>query len=93
MRNLRYTLRVLLNQPLFSAVVIVTCALGVGANTAVFSVIDAVMLRPLPFHQPDRIVMLFPYDQRQGVPTSFEDSSTSYPDFVEIGRASCRERV
>src|SRR5207302_452394 len=43
----------------------------------------AVMLRPLPFHQPGRLVMLFPYDQRQGVPGTFEDSAVSYPDFAD----------
>src|SRR5437868_12861149 len=83
MRNFRYSLRLLFNQRLFSGVVILTCALGVGANTAVFSVINAVMLRPLPFHQPGRLVMLFPYDQRQGVPGTFEDSAVSYPDFAD----------
>src|SRR5689334_7006233 len=83
MNNVRHSLRVLINQPLFSAVVILTCALGIGANSAVFSVINAVMLRPLPFHQPNRLVMLFPYDQREGIPGSFEDSAASYPDFVD----------
>jgi putative ABC transport system permease protein len=83
MRNLRHSLRVLINQPLFSAVVIVTCALGIGANSAVFSVINAVMLRPLPFHEPNRLVVLFPYDQRQGTDAEFDQSAVSYPDFAD----------
>ena len=83
MHNARHTLRTLVNQPLFSAVVIVTCALGIGANTAVFSVINAVMLRPLPFHEPSQLVGLFPYDQRQGMPSVFDESAACYPDFVD----------
>src|SRR5438067_1942129 len=83
MSNIRQSLRILINQPLFSAVVIITCALGIGANTAVFSVINAVMLRPLPFHEPNRLVALFPYDQRQGTDSGFDQSAASYPDFVD----------
>src|SRR5215212_2556858 len=81
--NLRHSLRALANQPLFSFVVILTCALGMGANTAVFSVINAVLLRPLPFHQPNRLVALLPYDQRIGTDKGFDDSAASYPDFVD----------
>src|SRR4051812_9219667 len=82
MRNLRHSIRALINQPLFSAVVIITCALGIGANTAVFSVINAVILKPLPFQQPNRLVLLCPYDPRTGADKIFE-SSVSYPDFVD----------
>src|ERR1700730_9933639 len=83
MRNFRHSFRTLINQPLFSAVVIITCALGIGANTAVFSVVNAVLLRPLPFHQPDRLVALFPYDLKQGVDAGFESSASCYPDFTD----------
>src|SRR4051794_7624185 len=83
MRNIRHSLRSLVSQPLFSAVVIITCALGIGANSAVFSVINAVLLRPLPFHQPSDLVALFPYDQRQGSGITVEEGAASYPDFAD----------
>ena len=93
MQNLRFALRTLAKQPLFSAIVIVTFALGIGANTAVFTVLNAVVLRPLAFHQPERLVDLNIYDMREG-PASAGGSSVSYPDF-EDWRAQNRvfERV
>jgi putative ABC transport system permease protein len=58
MRDLRVAFRALLKQPAFTTVAVLTIALGVGANSAIFSVVDAVMLRPLPFADADRIVMI-----------------------------------
>ncbi|HEY4283832.1 MAG TPA: ABC transporter permease, partial [Chthoniobacterales bacterium] len=84
MRNFRHSIRALLNQPLFSAVVIITCALGIGANTAVFSVINAVLLRPLPFEQPARLVILSPYDKKVSPGGDAEPSTISYPDFADL---------
>ena len=65
MQNLRYTLRVLAKQPLFTSIVILTFALGIGANTAVFSVLNAVLLRPLPFKEPHNLVALGEFDMRE----------------------------
>src|SRR6185503_14609026 len=58
LRNVRLSLRALANSPAFSITVVLTLALGIGANSAVFSAIDSVLLRPLPFPKSDRIVQL-----------------------------------
>src|ERR1700719_159996 len=83
MQNLRYAFRILGKQPLFTAIVILTFALGIGANTAIFSVLDAVLLRPLPFHEPQKLVALGEYDLRDKSDPGTELSSISFLDYVD----------
>jgi predicted permease len=57
--DVRYGLRLIRKSPVFAMVTIVTLALGIGANTAIYSAVDAVVVRPLPYHDPDRLVMVW----------------------------------
>jgi predicted permease len=68
LQDLRYAVRSLFTNPGFAAVSVLTLALGVGANTAIFSVLQAVVLRDLPYHEPDRIAVMWTWNLQQNLP-------------------------
>jgi putative ABC transport system permease protein len=84
--DVRYGARKLVRSPLYSSAVLLTLALGIGANAAVFSLVHTVLLRPLPFRDPDRIVVLWENDRIRK--TTRE--AGSYPDFRDIRQQARR---
>jgi predicted permease len=94
-QDLRYGARMLLRNPAVSAVAVVTLALGIGANTATFSIVNAVILRPLPYQNPDRLVSLWtnvPEHGRQPItPGNFVDwknQNTVFEDIAAFGSST-----
>ena len=77
-QDARYGLRMLAKNPGFTAVAVLTLALGIGANSAIFSLVDGMVLRPLPVAHPDRLVRIG-FKSPQG-----SDWSISYPDYEDL---------
>jgi predicted permease len=80
-QDVRFALRSLRAAPGFTVIAVTVFALTVGANTAIFSLLNAVVLRPLPFHDPDRLVLLWEDFSARGGPTRVEPSPADYVDW------------
>src|SRR3954465_433908 len=81
-QDVRYALRVMARQPGVTLVAILTLALGIGANTAIFSAVNAILLRPLPYDDPHRVMMVWEKRQAEGV----NDNVVSPADFLDWAR-------
>src|SRR5262245_54191262 len=81
-QDARYACRLLMRAPGFALVAIVTLALGIGANTAIFSVVRSVLLAPLPFADPDRLVAVW-----EGYPPNMPRAAVSVPAYFDFRQA------
>jgi len=77
LQNIRFGVRLLLKNPGIVAIAVISLGLGIGANTAIFSVINALLLRPLPYKDPDRLVMVWQFNQQKG----WRQNPVSYPNY------------
>jgi len=82
MQDLKYGLRLLVKNPGFTAVAVLTLALGIGANTAIFSILDAVLFRPLPYPHPERLVKVWTRFTGIGLPN--DQNWVSVPEFRDV---------
>src|SRR5690242_17238275 len=78
-QDLKYSIRLLGKNRGFTMVAILALALGIGANSAIFSVVNAVLLRPLPYHQPDQLMTVWENNKNLNV----EQEPASFPNFVD----------
>src|ERR1044072_1078778 len=87
LQDIRYGIRGLLNRPGFTAIALITLALGIGANTAIFSVVNAVLLRPLPFQDPEQLVIVWEdatfagFPRNTPAPANYVDEKTQTRPF------------
>src|SRR5215467_10688460 len=86
-QDLRYGARMLMKQPGFTLITVLTLGLGIGANTAIFSVVNGVLLRPLPYHEPERIVTLLNDGRYPVSPANFLDFRANNQSFAQMAAA------
>jgi len=96
--DLRYALRMLWKSPGFTAVIVLTLGLGIGANTAVFSIVDAALLRPLPYKNADRLVMIAEQLPKEPVPVfdtyrEFQEWNRDSRSFLKLSAATWAGRI
>src|ERR1051325_11266589 len=84
-RNISYSARMLLKKPSVTIVAIIAIGLGIGANTAIFSVVNTVLLQPLPYPQPEQLVMLASEQRNQALDGR---GTFSAPDFFDVQKSS-----
>jgi putative ABC transport system permease protein len=78
LKDLRYAVRVLAKSPGFTAVVVLSLALGIGANTAIFNVVNSILFRPMPVAEPDRLAAMYTSSPR----APYEEMS--YPEWLDL---------
>ena len=93
-KDIRYGIRGLLKRPGFTAIALITLALGIGANTAIFSVVNAVLLRPLPFRDPDQLVIVWEdatfagFPRNTPAPANYVDWKTQSQSFADMAASA-----
>src|SRR5689334_3712091 len=94
LKDIRYAIRGLLQRPGFTAIALITLALGIGANTAIFSVVNAVLLRPLPFRDPEQLVIVWEdaafagFPRNTPAPANYVDWKTQNQSFADMAASA-----